>query len=355
MDTAHLRAHLAETQKSRRGNDIAVKPVTTRLPTSAELDDAEAYADQLSKSILLPAHYRRQPANILWAVEFGNMLGIPPMAAITGVAVIEGKPSASAALMGLLVRRAGHKLRVRGGKSWKAPAWAEIIRQDDPDFNFRAEWDVARAVDSRLVRIVEGKPYARDTKHGRPLPWERYTPALLKARSITEVARDACQDALFGLLYTPEELGAEVDAHGQPTGRLLEVSGEAAYHLDQAPTTEEALDLARQAHTASSDLPAEPERERIVIEHDAAAIHTPPADDDVLDNRDIDWSEALAAASAAGPQALSELWFVAKRAEPQNIELAQQINAAIHAAAGTSPAPAQDQGPAVADQQASEH
>ena len=40
--------------------------------------------------------------------------------------------------------------------------------------------------------------------------------AKLKSRAITQVARDACEEVLFGLHYTPEELGAEVDADGEP-------------------------------------------------------------------------------------------------------------------------------------------
>ena len=37
---------------------------------------------------------------------------------------------------------------------------------------------------------------------------------MLKSRAITQCARDACEEALFGLHYTPEELGAEVDEDG---------------------------------------------------------------------------------------------------------------------------------------------
>ena len=56
------------------------------------------YARELANSGLLPAAYRKQPGNILYAVEYGEMLGLAPMAAITGVHVIEGKPTASAGL-----------------------------------------------------------------------------------------------------------------------------------------------------------------------------------------------------------------------------------------------------------------
>ena len=48
---------------------------------------------------------------------------------------------------------------------------------------------------------------------------------MLKARAITQCARDACEEALFGLHYTPEELGAEVDEDGVV---VAEVVGRAA-------------------------------------------------------------------------------------------------------------------------------
>jgi hypothetical protein len=101
----------------------------------------------------------------------------------------------------------------------------EIVRADDPEYTYRTEWTFQRAVTAGLMEIRSGKPFARD-KNGRALPWEKYPEAMLKARAITECARDACEEVLFGLHYTPEELGAEVaedgtviitDARQQPT------------------------------------------------------------------------------------------------------------------------------------------
>ncbi|WP_410646249.1 hypothetical protein [Amycolatopsis sp. cmx-4-54] len=341
MDITQLRAQLEQTHRARRGELIPAQhqPVT---PTSDVLDTDEAYAERLAKSVLLPSHYRRQPANILWAVEFGRMLGIPAMAVMQGVFIVEGSPTSKVSLIGYLVRRAGHKLRVRGGQSWKEPAFAEIIRKDDPGFTFRSDWTIARAQESQLVRIVNNRPYARDSR-SRALPWERYTPALLKARAITEVARDACQDALFGLQYTPEELGADVDEHGQPTGRLLEVDSTAAgYHLDAAPTLEEALE---QAHQHTGPVPEQaaapgPEREQVVVTTSASTVDEP--EDAVLDATPIDWDAALAEATSQGVDAVRDLWWVAREAEPDNTELRNRINAAGEdlAADGETPAPA---------------
>jgi hypothetical protein len=155
-----------------------------------------AYARALAESGLLPAAYRRNPANILWAVEYGEMLGLSSMAAITGVHVIEGKPTASAGLISALVRRAGHKLRVHGDST---SATCQIIRADDPRYTFEVTFTLDDAKAAGLI----GKDV-----------WKKYAASMLKARAITQCARDACEEALFGLHYTPEELGADVDEDG---------------------------------------------------------------------------------------------------------------------------------------------
>ncbi|MET7933436.1 hypothetical protein [Streptomyces sp. NPDC005322] len=164
----------------------------------ATLPEKMQYAKALAASGMLPGQYRQQPANLLYALEYAESLGLHPMAAITGVHVIEGKPSASSALISALVRRAGHKLRVTGNDQ---RAVAQIVRADDPDFTFEAVWTMDRAEQAGLARKQV---------------WKNYPAAMLKARAITEVARDACEEALSGMHYTPEELGANVDAEGNP-------------------------------------------------------------------------------------------------------------------------------------------
>ena len=154
------------------------------------------YAHELAESGLLPRHYQQRPANILWAMEYGEMLGLAPMAAITGVHVIEGKPTASAGLISALVRRAGHKLRISGDSK---SATCQIVRADDPTYTFEVTFTIE---DARAANLT-GKDV-----------WKKYASSMLKARAITQCARDACEEALFGLHYTPEELGAEVDEDG---------------------------------------------------------------------------------------------------------------------------------------------
>lgn len=167
-------------------------------PPRMAVPDKIRYAQALADSGLLPQQYRRQPANLLYAIEYAEMIGAHPLTAVTGIFVIDGKPSASAGLISALVRRAGHKLRVTGDAT---RATAQIIRADDPEFTFEVTFTIEDAKAAGLANKSV---------------WKQYPASMLKARAITQVARDACEDALSGLHYTAEELGAEVNEDGVP-------------------------------------------------------------------------------------------------------------------------------------------
>ncbi|MET8334424.1 hypothetical protein [Streptosporangium canum] len=168
---------------------------------NAELSTRIEYAQQLAFSNMLPKQYHKQPANILFAIEYGEALGIKPILAMNQVHVIEGRPSASAGLISALVRDAGHRLRiwVERDPQGDPVAIATIHRKDDTDFEFRAVWTMERARTAGLAAKAV---------------WKNYPEAMLKARATTEVAREACEEALCGMGYTPEELGAELNDDG---------------------------------------------------------------------------------------------------------------------------------------------
>lgn len=154
-------------------------------PTAARKD----YAQVLAGASLLPKAYQKQPANVFLAIEYGSALGIPPMDAITSIHVVDGKPTLSADLIAALVRRAGHKLRVTSNDE---RAEAVIIRADDPEWvPDPVVWTMQRAQRAGLA----GKNN-----------WRKYPAAMLRARAITEAARQWAPEALHGAGYTAEEL-----------------------------------------------------------------------------------------------------------------------------------------------------
>lgn len=156
---------------------------------SQPLDQQINYAKAMAVSNLLPVAYQNHPENVLVALEQGRALGIAPIQAMNQINVIKGKPALSADLIAALVRRAGHRLRVEGDDTY---AQATVIRADDPEYIPKpVRWDMERAKRAGLL--------------GNP-SWQKYPAAMLRARAISEAARAWANDALYGFIYTPEEL-----------------------------------------------------------------------------------------------------------------------------------------------------
>lgn len=174
--------------------------------------DAWHFCQALADTPLLPDAYRKQPASVLWAMEYGRALGLDVVTTITTIHVIKGKPTQSADLMLSRARSAGHRVRI---KSERTQCVVRIMRADDPDDETVVEWTLDDAVTAGLCQIRNGKPWARDQK-GQPTAWEKYPRAMLRARAIAEAVRIACPEVLHGAIYTPEELGAVVDQEGNP-------------------------------------------------------------------------------------------------------------------------------------------
>ncbi|MFF9337833.1 recombinase RecT, partial [Streptomyces albogriseolus] len=174
--------------------------------------EAWQFCESLANTPLLPDAYRKQPASVLWAMEYGRALGLDVVTTITTIHVIKGKPCQSADLMLGRARSAGHRVRIT---SERTRCEVRIMRHDDPDDETVIEWTLDDAVTAGLCQLRSNKPYARD-KHGDPTPWEKFPRAMLRARAIAEAVRIACPEVLHGAIYTPEEMGAVVDQEGNP-------------------------------------------------------------------------------------------------------------------------------------------
>ena len=163
--------------------EIIPAPALGATDLAVQMDFAKAVAT----AGVLPKAYQGNPGSVLVAVGLGAAMGLTPAESLYRIHVIEGKPSASAELIAANVRRAGHRLRVNGDDR---RAVAQIIRADDPEFTYEVEWTIEKAQRAGLA----GKSV-----------WKSYPSAMLKNRAITECARTACPEALYGVVYTEEE------------------------------------------------------------------------------------------------------------------------------------------------------
>jgi hypothetical protein len=217
--------------------------------------EAWMFCESLAQTPLLPDAYRRQPASVLWAMEYGRALGLDVVTTITTIHVIKGKPTQSADLMLGRARAAGHRVRI---KSERTRCVAAIQRCDDRDDETVIEWTLDDAVTAGLCEIRNDRPYSRSSK-GEPQSWEKYPRAMLRARAISECVRTACPEVLHGAIYTPEEIGAQVDADGLPVEaevqQLRSVKGEADPWQQPAPqqpqTAADGRDYLNEARSAA--------------------------------------------------------------------------------------------------------
>jgi hypothetical protein len=130
----------------------------------------------------------------------GEELGIPPMAAMQGVHIIKGKPSMSANLHAVQVKRSEH-YNFRPVETTEELAKIEWF-EDGVSIGF-SEYTIAQAKKAGLVKTDSG--------------WARNPEDMLFARALTRGIRRWCPEIMIGTpAYVPEELGAEVDEQGEP-------------------------------------------------------------------------------------------------------------------------------------------
>lgn len=200
------------------------------------LADMRAFADCVISSGLAPKGLER-PEAIIIALQLGAELGLPPMASLQNIAVINGRPSVWGDAM-LAVCRA-------------SPAWGGSFREEftgDPSTDqFAAVCTVARLGEPPISRTFSIAAAKRAGLWGKAGPWQQYPWRMLQMRARSWALRDAFPDVLRGI-YSAEEVAdmdgpsAEVaDAEPEPARGVAAVASHiAALTASQAHTEDEA-------------------------------------------------------------------------------------------------------------------
>lgn len=158
---------------------------------------------QLGRVLAQSGYFRdaRDASQAVVKVLYGQEIGIGPVSAMMGVHIIEGKPAPSANLIAARIKASvRYDYRVREHS-------AEVCRIEffERDANGQRE----------SLGIVE---WSMDDARRAGLNghnWKKYPRAMLFARAISEGARVHCPEIFGGApVYTPDELGAEVDEDG---------------------------------------------------------------------------------------------------------------------------------------------
>jgi hypothetical protein len=132
----------------------------------------------------------------------GAELEIGPIASMDGVYIIEGKTSLNATLMASLIQRSG---RYR----------YKVVEHDDTHCII----DFYEIVGGKRDKLGTSSYSLEDAKKAellgkRTRMWEKYPRNMVFSRALSNGAKWYTPDVFNGPVYTPDELGAEVDAEG---------------------------------------------------------------------------------------------------------------------------------------------
>jgi hypothetical protein len=148
----------------------------------------------------------RDASQAVVKVLYGQEIGIGPVSAMMGVHIIEGKPAPSANLIAARIKSSGrYDYRVREHT-------ADVCRIEFFEVDARRQRESLGTVEWSMED-------ARRAGLGGRGPWKSYPRAMLFARAISEGARTHCPEIFGGApVYTPDELGADVDQDGNAIG-----------------------------------------------------------------------------------------------------------------------------------------
>lgn len=154
------------------------------------LDEATKFASTLAAANSLPVALKKSPADIVAIVLAGAELGIPPMASIRSIHLIDGKPVLSADAM------AGLCLRNRD-----VCEYLTLIVSTDAKATYRAKRKGAPEPVELSFTIEQAKAAGLQGKGN----WAKYPASMLRARAVSAIARAVFPD-LVGNLYDVDEI-----------------------------------------------------------------------------------------------------------------------------------------------------
>lgn len=164
-------------------------PTSSIAVQQAQMSIAEKveYAKLLADAGMIPDSYRKQPGNVLAAIEYGQALGLEPIIAMSQILVVKGKATMEAKLMISLARKAGHVVRLSGDAE---SATCELILADDPQNPRAVTWTKQMAESHGLWGAGH---------------WQKDPALMLQYRAASQAIRLHCPEVLAGISYTPEE------------------------------------------------------------------------------------------------------------------------------------------------------
>lgn len=160
------------------------------------LEDVVALAETFARSGVFQDV--RDASQAVAKILYGAEMGFSPIASMQGVYLVKGKLALSAGLVAAAIRR--------------HPRYDYAVVEHTDDACSIAFFDETGG------EMGTSSFSARDAKRAGTQNMGKFPRNMLFARALTNGARWYCPDVFGGPVYTPEELGQEVDGEGEPVG-----------------------------------------------------------------------------------------------------------------------------------------
>lgn len=182
----------------------ALAPHAGKLLTPSTYAEARDFATVLAGSDMVPSSYKGKPGNIMIAMAWGSEVGLGPLQAIQGIAVINGKPSLWGDAALALVRSHPACAGIREG----------IEGEGDNRVGFCEVTRKGEQPQRRTFSVADAKKAGLWGKSG---PWQNYPDRMLQMRARGFAIRDVFPDALRGVITVEE--AQDIPAEPMPPAR----------------------------------------------------------------------------------------------------------------------------------------
>jgi hypothetical protein len=187
-------------------------------------DEAWRMACAIAKSDLAPKDYKDKPENAFIAMQMGAEVGLPPMAALQNIAVINGRPSiwGDSALAIVMVHPAFESINeYYEGTGDNKTGVCEIKRR-------------GHALHTVKFSVADAKTAGLWKKAG---PWTNYPDRMLQMRPRGFALRDKFPDALRGLSIAEEAMDIPPDNNYRHEAAIATVASELPADIRRASDT----------------------------------------------------------------------------------------------------------------------
>ena len=166
--------------------------------TPTTLAEAMQVSELLSKSELVPKHYRDKPANVFVAMMKGLEIGLSPMAALESIAFIGDRTTLWGDGLLAVVQRHPDYEWMDESASTPQEGVCTIQRRGEPTHTARFTLE-----DAKRAGLL-----------GKTSIWAQHTGRMLKLRARTFALRDKFADALKGITSAEEVMDTTTDEPG---------------------------------------------------------------------------------------------------------------------------------------------